>query len=103
MKMINHADEKEPSWEHEANFRMQKLQLERKDETPAENRFLKALHWMRCPQCGHALATERHGSIDLDLCTNCHGVWLDATALDAIAAPENDFLRFCLRRIRDRL
>lgn len=85
------------TWERPATFRVQKLQREREEATPTEKRFLKALHWMRCPKCGHALTTERHGFVAVEFCPECHGVWLDTTALEAILAPDGDFLRSCLR------
>ncbi len=102
MHSNNPHDAQETSWEHEANFQMQKLHQEQQQPNPTEKRFLKALHWMRCPKCGHALATERHGSVDLDYCPLCRGVWLDLAALEAVVAPENDFLRSCLRNLRRR-
>ena len=85
--------------EHETNFRMQKLQQDQQEATPAENRFLKALHWMRCPKCGHELTAERHSSVEIDVCPECRGIWLDPAALEAVAAVENDFLRSCLRNL----
>ena len=85
--------------DHEPNYQEQKLQQEPPEATPTEKRFLKALHWMRCPKCGHALRTERHGSLDIGFCASCRGVWLDATALETLVAPENDFVRSCLRNL----
>ena len=88
--------------ERETNFRMQKLQEKQQEATPAENRFLKALHWMRCPKCGHELKTEYYGTVEIDVCRSCRGAWLDSLALEAIVAAENDFLRSCLRDSRHR-
>src|SRR5262245_83338 len=92
MKALEH----EHSWEHQTNFQMEKLHRHQEEPTPTEKRFLKALHWMRCPKCGHALATERHGPVDVDYCPDCRGVWLDTAALESIVAPDNIFLRSCL-------
>ena len=73
---------------------------EHQEPTPAEKRFMKALHWMRCPKCGEALQTERHSALEIDVCPDCRTVCLGPTALEAIVAPENDFLRSCLRNLR---
>jgi uncharacterized protein len=42
-----------------------------------------------CPGCGDAMEgrtiADGHATADLDLCPTCHGVWLDAGELDAVA------------------
>jgi len=55
------------------------------EPTPTERRFLKALHWMRCPKCGLELKTERRGTLDLDVCSACGGAWIDRPQLKAAA------------------
>ena len=87
---------------HETNFRMQKLHEKQQEATLTENRFLKALHWMRCPKCGHELKTEYHGPVGIDVCRSCGGAWLDSLVLEAVLAAENDLLRSCLRNLRHR-
>src|SRR4029453_7934190 len=49
---------------------------------------LRALHYMKCPKCGFDLQTLRRGTVDLDTCFNCHGVWLDAGELEQVAAQQ---------------
>ncbi len=73
---------------------------EHQEPTPTEKRFMKALHWMRCPKCGEALHTEQHSAVEIAVCPDCRTVCLDPTALEAIVAPESDFLRSCLRNSR---
>jgi len=85
--------------EQEMSFRMQKLQNERQQATPTESRFLKALHWMRCPKCGHQLAAERSGSIEIDICPSCRGIWMDGKQLERVIETESGFLRRCLRAL----
>ena len=102
MKPIKLEDEQEPAWEHENNFLIQNLQQGQQEATSTEKRFLKALHWMRCPKCGHELTAERHSAVEIAVCPRCRGVWLDHTALEAVAAVENDFLRSCLRNLHHR-
>src|SRR5215472_2899988 len=98
MKPGEAADEELP--EREMSFRMQQLQNERQQATPTESRFLKALHWMRCPKCGHQLAAERSGPIEIDLCPSCRGIWIDGAQLELVMETENSFLRRCLRALR---
>ena len=85
------------AWKHEMNFRMEQLRQEQTEATQTEKRFLKRLHWMRCPKCGMQLTCERHGAVEIDVCQACRGVWLDATQLEAILAAESEFLRSRLR------
>jgi len=88
--------------EHEMNVRMQKLRRKQAEATQTEKRFLKRLHWIRCPKCGMELTCERHGPVEIDLCPSCRGIWLDCTELETIVAAESGFLRSCLRTLRRR-
>lgn len=55
-----------------------------------EKRQLRELHWMRCPKCGQRLMTESFGRVEIDVCANCKGLWLDANELDAIMAEHHE-------------
>jgi acetyl-CoA carboxylase beta subunit len=85
---------------HELSCRLQKLEAEQRETAEAEKRRLKELHWMRCPKCGQALATESYGPVEIDLCPSCRGLWLDANELEAIVASESGLFRSCLKIIR---
>lgn len=61
----------------------QELESKKKDE-------LKALHFMKCPKCGMDLHTLNQGSVEVDTCFNCKGVWLDAGELDQLVGPKSD-------------
>lgn len=89
-------------WEEELNRRLQKLEAEQRAATEAEKRRLKELHWMHCPKCGQELATEHYGSVEIDVCPSCRGVWLDANELETIVANETGLFRSCLKTIRGR-
>lgn len=40
---------------------------------------------MNCPLCiDQALEVHRRGGIEIDVCPNCHGVWLDRDELDRL-------------------
>jgi uncharacterized protein len=85
--------------EHETSFRSQQLRQKQPEATQTEKCFLKRLHWMRCPKCGMELACERHGTVEIDVCVTCRGVWLDARQLEAILAAENGPVRSRLRSL----
>ena len=36
---------------------------------------------MKCPCCGKVMVVVEHEKIELDYCTNCHGVWFDSGEL----------------------
>jgi len=60
-----------------------------KDAVAAEKQRLKALHWMRCPKCGMELHEVDFRGIDVDVCFNCNGVFLDQGELAAIVKEES--------------
>lgn len=39
---------------------------------------------MICPRCGATLSIGSREGIEIDYCTSCRGVWLDAGELDKI-------------------
>jgi acetyl-CoA carboxylase beta subunit len=88
--------------EHELNCRLQKLEAQQRATAEAEKRRLKELHWMHCPKCGQALTTETYGSVEVDVCPSCRGLWLDANELETIIASESGLFRSCLKIIRRR-
>ena len=48
-------------------------------------------HYMKCPKCGGDLQETRMGSVAVDTCPDCHGMWLDAGELDLVRkAREGD-------------
>ncbi len=87
------ADFDKPSSTEEEYFareeieKKRKLALQQAEETATHQReALKQLHYMKCPKCGMDLQTLTKGSVELDTCFNCHGVWLDAGELDRLVA-----------------
>lgn len=86
---------KKPSEQEEEYFvrqefeRKKRLEEERQQTLHAEERRrLKDLHHMRCPKCGMALIEIDYKGVQLDKCSACDGVWLDANELDAILEIE---------------
>jgi hypothetical protein len=63
----------------------EKREVERKAQETAEHRRqLKERHWLKCPKCGHDLATERLEGVDIERCTFCEGLFLDAGELEKL-------------------
>ena len=63
----------------------EKREAERRaQETQEQRRELKALHWMKCPKCGHEMKTETLEGIEIDRCTFCEGFFVDAGELDQL-------------------
>jgi predicted Zn-ribbon and HTH transcriptional regulator len=89
-------------WEQELKRRLEKLEAEQRATAEAEKRRLKELHWMRCPKCGYELATDKYGSVEIDVCPSCRGLWLDANELETILASESGLFRSCLKIVRGR-
>lgn len=84
------ANEK-PSNTEEEYFAREEIEKKRKlalaqaeEMKEKQKRELKALHFMKCPKCGMDLQTLKRGTVEIDTCFNCHGIWLDAGELDDI-------------------
>ena len=63
-----------------------------------ENERLKALHYLKCPKCGHDLKSEKLQGIEIDRCTFCEGFFMDAGELEQLflmkeQAQRQGFLR----------
>jgi uncharacterized protein len=97
-------NEDEYFWVQELQQRMAKLEKEQQAESEAEKRRLKEAHWMHCPKCGQQLSMEQCGSVEIDVCPSCKGVWLDAGELGSIveSAGQGSFFHTCLRILRGR-
>ena len=73
--------------------RKQKLQEHKAAKMAAdEKKRLKELHFMRCPKCGMELIEIDYKGIDVDNCSSCEGIWLDAGELEAISKLEKSKL-----------
>ena len=53
-----------------------------------EKQKSKELHYMHCPKCGMKLIEIDYKGIEVDKCSSCDGVWLDAGELEAISKLE---------------
>ena len=53
-------------------------------ESAAHLKELRERHWMKCPKCGHDLKSETLAGIEVDRCTHCEGIYLDAGEIDTL-------------------
>jgi uncharacterized protein len=104
MPMKPYKNEDEYIWVQELQQRMAKLKEQQQAESEAEKLRLKEAHWMHCPKCGQKLSTVKCGSVEVDVCPSCKGVWLDTGELGTIveSAGQGSFFHTCLRILRGR-
>jgi hypothetical protein len=73
--------------------RRRKAEEARQAKMAAEERDkLKQLHYMRCPKCGMELIAIDYRGVEVDKCSACEGIWLDAGELEQIAGMEKSSL-----------
>lgn len=69
--------------------RRKKAEIEKfKEQNQQQKAKLKELHYMHCPKCGHNLIEMDYKGIEIDKCSYCDGVWLDAGELEQISNLE---------------
>ena len=83
------SNEEEYFLKHEAQLTKEKQAKLLQEEQAKE----RALHFMKCPKCGMSLETVPVGNVNVDKCTGCAGIWLDAGELEAIESQDAGFLR----------
>ena len=64
-----------------------KLKAKQEAETKASG---KNTAHMTCPKCGEPLKARSFQKIEIDQCTGCNGIWLDAGEMEQVAGKEND-------------
>jgi uncharacterized protein len=68
-------------------------------EKTVELSRLKALHFMRCPKCGHQMVEESLEGIGVDRCSFCEGIYFDANELDQLFTKKQEERKNFLRRL----
>jgi uncharacterized protein len=68
-------------------------------EVGAERERLKALHFMRCPKCGHAMKETQLDGIAVDQCSFCEGLYFDAGELGQLFLKRESEQKGFLRRV----
>ena len=54
----------------------------------AEKKRLKELHYMKCPKCGMDMEEIKYGSVLLDKCFSCGGLYFDDGELEQVIKEE---------------
>lgn len=88
--MANKWDERKKAQEDEYFVKRERellAKLKAKEEAEAKGSLQKTCH-MRCPKCGEPLKARSFQKIEIDQCTGCNGIWLDAGELDHVATKE---------------
>ncbi|MDH3367012.1 MAG: zf-TFIIB domain-containing protein [Gemmatimonadota bacterium] len=81
-----------PSRNEDEYFAKQSAELvkSRREEKQREARETdQKLHHTKCPKCGNDLTTESYHGIDVDRCTGCAGMWLDAGEAEDLLRRED--------------
>ncbi|HET7291968.1 MAG TPA: zf-TFIIB domain-containing protein [Vicinamibacteria bacterium] len=68
-------------------------------ERDEERRRLREQHYMKCPKCGHDLKEEALEGINIDRCTHCEGIYLDAGELDKLFLKKDSERKGLLRKV----
>jgi Zn-finger nucleic acid-binding protein len=89
--MANRWDERKKAQEDEYFVKKEQellAKLKAKQEAEAKEDEKKATA-MRCPKCGQPLKARSFQKIEIDQCTGCGGIWLDAGELEQVAEKES--------------
>ena len=61
-----------------------------KEMADHEREELRKLHYMHCPKCGMPLHALKKGKVEVDMCFNCKGIWLEEGELQYFAHNEHE-------------
>ena len=76
-----------PSRNEDEYFAKRDAELLRQQRSQAEKVAAdteRRTHFMKCPKCGYNLITHDWHSVQIDQCTNCHGIWFDAGEAESL-------------------
>jgi hypothetical protein len=83
-----------------ARVAREKRAKERAAQEQAEERErVKKLHYMKCPKCGHDMATEQLDGVEVERCTFCEGIYFDAGELDRVLTKRGQEAKGFFRRL----
>lgn len=84
--------ENEDKWikEQELRIRKEREREEAVQKIADEKERVKALHWMRCPKCGHEMETVNNHEVLIDQCLECEGLYFDKGEFDTLLQMEVD-------------
>ncbi len=88
--MAKKPSEKEEEYVARMEYsRLKKVEEDKhKNLAEEEKKRIKALHFMKCPKCGMELIALDYKGIEVDKCSECEGIWLDAGELETVSKLE---------------
>jgi uncharacterized protein len=90
--MADKWDERKKAQEDEYFVKKERellAKLKAKQEAESKASAKNAVH-MTCPKCGEPLKARSFQKIEIDQCTGCNGIWLDAGEMEQVAGKESD-------------
>jgi len=81
-----------PSRNEDEYFAKRDAELLRQQRTVAQSAAADAerrSHHMKCPKCGYDLITGAWQGIQIDQCTQCHGIWFDAGEAESLLTHDD--------------
>jgi hypothetical protein len=81
-----------PSRNEDEYFAKRDAELLRQQRAAAEQSAAAAArksHYMKCPKCGYDLITSEWHGVQIDQCTQCHGIWFDAGEAESLIARDD--------------
>jgi hypothetical protein len=72
---------------HKAHVEQKRVNQKALDEE------LKALHFMKCPKCGHDLENKRMDFVEIQQCSSCGALVIDADKVEKFIAEEKSILK----------
>ena len=76
------------------------LRQQREAARRSADEAVRRTHFMKCPKCGYDLITGDWHGIQIDQCTHCHGLWLDADEAEALVKhPEPNIFSRVFRAV----
>lgn len=84
-----------PSRNEDEYFAKRDAELLRQQRAAAQQAAVEAerrSHHMKCPKCGYDLITGEWHRIQIDQCTNCHGIWFDAGEAESLLQTKDQGL-----------
>jgi uncharacterized protein with PIN domain len=86
MRMSEIWDERKKAQEEEYFRRKEQEAIEKMRAKRAADEAAAAA--LRCPRCQGTLAEITHEGVQIDRCTQCNGIWLDAGELERLTERE---------------
>ena len=78
--------------------RQRRLEAEKLQKS-SEEQALRTAHWRKCPKCGHDMKEETIGSIEVERCTSCEGIFFDRGELEQVLLQQETNRRGFFRRL----